>query len=296
MVEKEALDTWNSLLKKMPPISQSIRENIAEAESNAQDDSSKHLDFWFSILDEGMSLLVLLQELSEESFDNLTEKPPPSFLLLLSRACNLTFAVRRLLLNGLEDAARPVARSFLETLDLALATLTDDDLSNRFWGGDDANENHADIFWKNYIAGGKIEPRIRHTMQVADIGEETQNIIFEFRKNSKKTLSSSVHSSIDSAFRSFYVPSLATPGILTKSIFGHISILSPELLSFMIRAIYLYCFPILLLCRDENPPKVLAGERSVGKEENAFNIFLALDKIIRTYDHLFPPEFELPEE
>lgn len=296
MIEKEALDTWQSLLSNLPPISKDVRENIADAERIAQEDSSKYLNFWFSVLDEGLSLLITLQEIAEESFENSTEKPSPSFLFLLSRSCTLTIGVRQLLLNGLEDTARPVARSFLETLDLTLALITDDDLSSRFLGGDDADENHADAFWKNYISGGKLEPRIRKALQVANIGEETKNIIFEFRKSSKKTLSSSVHSSIDSAFRSFYVPSLASPGLLTKSVFGHVSILSPELLSFMIRAIYLYCFPILLLCRSENPPKAFAGKYSAEKDENASRIFLALDEIMRTYDHLFPPEFEFPEE
>jgi hypothetical protein len=64
----------------------------------------------------------------------------------------------------------------------------------------------------------------------------------------------------------------------------------------MIRAIYLYCFPILVLCRAEEPPKALAGEFSAEKEDLAANIFFALDQMLRKYDHLFPPPLEFPDE
>lgn len=296
MVEKEALDTWQLLLNNLPNTSQIVKVKITEAERDAQYDSSKYLDFWFSILDEGISLLVLLQELTEESFNSLKKKTSPSFLLLISRACTLTVAVRRLLVSGLEDAARPVARSFLETLDLALATLTDEQFADGFFGGEDSGERHSDIFWRNKISSGKIELRIEHTLQMAEISEESQNAIFEFRKNSRKVLSPSTHSSVESAFVSLFVPSLATPGMFAKSTFGHVSIHSPGLLSFMIRAIYLYCLPILLLRGVEEPPRIFTGEASIEKEDSATNIFFALDKILRDYDHLFPPPLDFPED
>ena len=83
--------------------------------------------------------------------------------------------------------------------------------------------------------------------------------------------------------------------MFTKSIFGHVSIHTPGLLSFMIRAIYLYSFPILLLRGVEKPPRIFTGEISIEKEDSIANIFFALDKMLRDYNHLFPPPLEFPE-
>ena len=121
------------------------------------------------------------------------------------------------MLLGLEIAARPIARSLLETFDLAIVALSDDEFANLYFPLEipvDHNE-----FWKKNIAWGRIDKRIVDVLNQLGLSDLQKQMIYDARNWGKTTLSEDVHASSTSAFRAMFVPSLRNPGLLSASLF-----------------------------------------------------------------------------
>lgn len=196
---------------------------------------------------------------------------------------------------GLEDAAESVARSLLETLDLGIAVLADEKFAAAYcyWGnkpGYDENE-----FWKQHIAGGKIDERIRSALHGLGFSEKAQQEFLADRKADRRKLSSSVHASITSAFTSMLVPSLACPGSLSESLLGHVNAYSPNLLSLVINEVYRFGSIALKHLMLPKPPRIFSGTVSSENTSSLFAAFLTLQEIVNKNPEKLPPPFEFPE-
>jgi hypothetical protein len=293
MTNKEILNVWQNLVKTSFPNATRIDvgTQLTEVEAQANSDSDKHLRFLLDLIDEALHFLLQLHRFTYEDYLRLKDKPQPSFLFVLSRACILTTAIRRLVVLGLQEAARPVARSLLETLDLAIVTLADDEFAKRFSGKE--SEYDANKFWQDYIAKGRLEKRIKNILGHAGLNEEEQNEVLKPRNEIRKQLSASVHSSVSSAFTSMFIPSIDRPGLLKLSLLGHVDAYSPGLLSWTVLEIYHFgaIFHKLLLAE-----KTCIFLRPVPSEEleSMFAAFMTLQHMCIQHPEELPPEFIFP--
>ena len=141
-----------------------------------------------------------------------------AFLAQLYRALNLLIGSMELILSGLEETARVTSRSYIETLDILLAILSDEYFSENFFG----EEADYEELWKTEIGYGKVYAYVRNAMELAGLGEEANAHIVR-RKNLKNLLSSSVHGDDTGAFRSWAISPLGWPDMISTEPHGVIS-------------------------------------------------------------------------
>lgn len=285
---RETLAIWQRSADTVFP--EALRIDVARKRFQAEKESVKlsqdHLEFWLAILDEALHFLLSVQSLAQECVDNAKQKPSPAFLFLVSRCCSLVTAIRKLVIYGLEDAARSIVRSLLESLDLAIVCFVDTDFSKGFSFNQDEND-----FWKKNIAYGKLDKKVKEILTIIDFNEDELNTIFTKRRTFKALLSSSVHSSMSSAFASTFVASISRPGKFSPSVFGHVSIHSPKLISLAISEVHQFGYIITKLVMSKNPPTMLTNATPLLFLPSVLVGYLSLQEIILKYPKKLSPYY-----
>jgi|GEM_PF-2835679 len=295
-IDEEILKTWRKYVgKKHQKASRlDVKKSIAKAERHAKKDAAELLGLWLALLDEALHLLLILHKFTRESRESAKEKSSPAFIMLLSRACMLVVAIRKLVISGLEGAARPIGRSLMETIDLAIATLADDELGNIYFP-DTIPVNHNE-FWKKNVAWGKIDKRILDILNQLTLSEEQKQRIEIARNWGKEYLSEDVHSSSTSAFRAWFVPSLRHPGKLSGSLVGHVSLHSPQLLSWVIYVVYYFIAIVIRLLISDKLPLAFQGEVSDETMDSLFVAALSYQELVFKHSQDLPPPLTVPTE
>jgi hypothetical protein len=288
-VEQEVLATWAKVVSEFglrDANRADVSTLLARVEVESLADCREHLTLWLGIYDEALHFLLSMNQAMQDCFVTSNRGVTRAFVLLLARILSLATAVRRLITSGLEDAARPVARSLLETLDLAIVTFFDEAFAADFG----AEETYsANAFWKAQIGFGKLNPRIRRAFETAGLTTDQIDGFFGRRFEMKGILSDSVHSSYASAFRSYLVPSLRRSDQFRLSPLGHVSIHSPGLLSLIISEVHWFGAVITNSYALNPPPPLFRDERAIPSLGSMFAAGLTLDALVKKYDAELPP-------
>lgn len=205
-----------------------VTREIDRTERITASDAKQHLTLWLALTDESLHFLLLMYRFAAERVDEVpkaTAKSTVAFRSLLARICTLTVAIRRLVVAGLEDAARSVMRSWLETQDLLIAVLGDEEFAEQYSSAVHTTDYDANEFWKAEIGYGRLNKRITRALSRAEMSSKQKEDFLENRKVIKEKLSESVHSSLPSATFSEAVPSLSKPSFYNRSLLGHVSIM-----------------------------------------------------------------------
>lgn len=187
-----------------------------------------HLGDWMVAVEEALHCLLQLHEILAEAQCKEPVQQRAVAMMGIGRACACLAGTRQLLLDGLEDVARTVARSLLETLELAMIALIDEEFAAEFLGNS-LTKYDADAFWKSQIAYGRLAKRLR--VRLADLGIPSDQIdqYLQGQRAIKEELSGAVHSSARSQMRAHFVPSLISEGLFSLQFLGHHSALAPFL-------------------------------------------------------------------
>lgn len=239
-IEREIEAVWQSFADEYS-ISEprtNVKARLEQVERETAADAREYLFLWIALFDEALYSLLALNDFTGE-LPNGEIVSTRVFELFLARVCVLMVAVRKLVVSGLEDVARIVVRSLLEALDLAITSLADDEFAERYSSAVEDEKYDANDFWKKNIGYKKLNTRVRKVLESTGLTDQQVEWFFENRRLTKEHFSGSVHSSAaTSAIFSTGVPSLAEPGMFSTSMLGHISIHSPDLLSFVIEEIH----------------------------------------------------------
>lgn len=220
---------WDEVVPALAPKAQrlDIDREIRRATGASMRDAKQHLAPWLLLLDEALRVDLALYELIDPFADKRKSSFPMSFVTLVARATALTLAVRHLVPRGLEDAARPLVRSLIETQELALVALADKQFDRDYFEAED-----EEAFWLQCIARGQLESRLSRALGALSFSDDERRELLNPRRDAKRNLSGAVHSSASSAFRSVFVPSLAHPGrLVVTSALGHVSAHTPGLIA-----------------------------------------------------------------
>lgn len=204
-----------------------IDASLVKIQRRCKRAATQHLGDWIALLDEALQVILQLHEMLDQQQMAHPDGHRAAVLMGLARAAACLAGIRRLVIDGLEEIARPIGRSYLETLDLTLACMVDEDFARRFIGPDmsyDANE-----FWKKEIAHGRLAQRLRTKLDSIGVPEDQIDSYLSEQLSIKSELSGSVHSAMRSAFHSALVPSLVHEGRYSTQFLGHHSELSPFL-------------------------------------------------------------------
>ncbi|MGW9128862.1 hypothetical protein ACWGPW_28370, partial [Paenibacillus chitinolyticus] len=183
-------------------------------------------DYYLKIFDEGIQFIHYVYELAfinNTKMNKETEKKESVvFTIYISRLCNLLVSIRRLVISGFEEPARIISRSIIETIDIILVALFDKDFSTQLYEVLD-NNYCEDKFWKENIAYGKINSKMKKLIEECDVDHNFKQSYLKNKKELKNLFSNSVHSSIIASRNSLFLPSLKHNKMYEKAIFGGIS-------------------------------------------------------------------------
>lgn len=300
-IRQEILDVWVEVTRNSS-FSNASRVDVAHemehAERLATSDAEQHLGLWLALTDESLHFLLLLYQFAEENVEKLPVergRSAAAFRSLLARLCALTVAIRRLVVAGLEEAARPVMRSWLETLDLAIVILADEDFARRFTSAVTDTDYDANEFWKAEIGYGRLNRRLERVLAKAGMTKEQTEHSLGDRKLIKGKLSESVHSSLSSAMFSEVIPSLSSPGFYNRSLLGHVSANSPDLLSLTVEYVHEFGVIFHKLLTSSSPPALLNNAKSVVGRSSLHAAFFTLQEMMEHYSEMLPPSSGLSD-
>jgi hypothetical protein len=177
---------------------------------------------------------------------------------LQNRATNDLLCVRRLLEAGFEESAKPTTRSYLESIDLALACLGDATFAAAYA----ADNVDADAFWREQVGYGRIYKRIRHAMELANIDQASIEEKIDRRRQQKAFLSRSTHVDFSSSFRSWAPSPLGYPGMVSLDPHGVISAHTANHMACVVVETYEYCATVMKIMTSDAASDVLNRPRA----------------------------------
>jgi len=259
-LKEEIKSFWDNLSSRQfkGAVYLDVDEYLSKLEIALKEEAIKLFPLCIELLHHGIQACVHFQNINISRLKSDTRKAlsNPGFWMLQGRQVSLACAFRLLILSGFEDASRLIVRPLIETDELALACLVNENLSEEYTAEDPAyNEKE---FWKRNVAYGKINEHYMRVLGRIGLDQENIDAIIEYRKEIKEALSSSVHSAVSSALRSELVPSLAKPGYLYPSSTGHHSVHTPSTCVAVIGEIHHYLAAVINLLTSNDPPSALA--------------------------------------
>ena len=269
-----------------------VTREMKRADVMAASDAEQHLYLWLALTDESLHFLLAVYRFAEENVEKVPEeraKSAVAFRSLLARMCALTVAVRRLVVAGLEDAARPVMRSWLETLDLTIVVLADEEFARRYSAAVDDADYDANAFWRTEIGYGRLNRRLKQLLDESVMPTEFKEHFFATRKLAKDKLSESVHSALPSAQFSEVIPSISQPGLYNRSILGHVSAHSPGLLTLIIEEVHIFGVIFHKLLTRSDPPSLLRNVKPVADTSSLHVAFFTLQELVDRYSAMLSP-------
>lgn len=252
-----------------------------------------------ALTDESLHFLLSVYRFAEEHVEKVPKervKSAVAFRSLLARMCALTVAVRRLVVAGLEDAARPIIRSWLETLDLAIVVLADEEFAKRYSSAVDDADYDANAFWRAEVGYGRLTKRLVRLLDESVMPIEFKEHFFATRKLVKDKLSESVHSSLPSALFFEVIPSMSQPGLYNRSILGHVSANSPSLLTLIIEEVHIFGITFHKLLTRSDPPSLLSNVKLVIDTSSLHTAFFTLQELVERYSEVLSPPSEPASE
>jgi hypothetical protein len=90
-------------------------------ESRNLENARIHLAKWLVLTEEAIHMLFQLEKTLESGLHGEERGKVGKMFMLVARMVSMSAASRKLVSMGFEDAARPVVRSLLETIDVAIA-------------------------------------------------------------------------------------------------------------------------------------------------------------------------------
>lgn len=207
-----------------------LSDYIKESEKICMKLTKEYLSEQFELLDIGILTIVKIQRLVD------TEKDIEfGFLAIFSKLVTQLLSMRILLLNGMMDAFKCIYRSFIESIDVLYASLGNKDFVNSFGKTDKMYDNNK--FWNEKISKGKIDKLVSQLFQEIDISENYIQYFLDRKRDLKKFHSESVHSSLNSAFVTYSMPSI--DWTIESNLFGNISTAYPYALLHLLEDINL---------------------------------------------------------
>jgi hypothetical protein len=222
-----------------------------------------------------------------------------AYAALQNRATNDLLCSRHLLETGFEQSAGATTRSYLETLDLALACIGDAGFAEAY-SADDAD---TDSFWREQVGYGRIYTHVAKAMRLAELDADLVEEKIARRRSQKTVLSRTVHADFGSAFRSWAPPPLGYPGMVSTAPHGVANTNTANHSALLIVETYEYCSTVMKIMTAGAANEVLdrpKGKRQLQKYAMHFFTFQDLlhewelrdGREILAPDHVTPSEEE----
>jgi len=182
------------------------------------------LEDYLAILDNGIILVTKIHELCKQN--HLETKSGFSFVVLTAKMVSLLIGIRKMVYSGIADCVKNLNRPLIETIDLFFACLANKELSDNFAKTDEMYDNNK--FYRERFSNGKLRKECNLLFRKLLIDEDYINHVNEKRKIQHSFLSNSIHSSFNSSFSNYMMPTLDLD--FNNNVYGKVTSAFPMML------------------------------------------------------------------
>lgn len=245
------------------PLESRLKQVQAYCEATIE---NERFDLFLKLYDESTHFVYALYGLAKKSQKNSFNIESIPYILFLSRFCNLLITIRKLIIGGLEEPARIISRTALETMDIVLVTLMDKEFSLNLHDfiSEEPQHNEDMDFWKNNIAYGKLNRKIELFLDICQMEPTLREHYHKQKKDLKNFFSKSVHSSMTVATDSLYIPSLIYSEMYEEAVLGGMGEDSPRHMVHWIIQLYYFSYLSLYFILSDSPPAIF--EKSIVRQ------------------------------
>jgi hypothetical protein len=267
-----------------PPYNPRFNEYIDNLTKKVEDESQINLQPWISIIDIAILWLSSVHLLIEEARlkDDNSELLTP--YALTGAACSQAVAIRKLCLCGLDNSAKIILRTLIDTLNICTITLYDPTLRKQYQEAQEFEK--ANKFWRNHLRDQDINPLLKIIMGKMNLNDEDQDVLIDYQKEEKKLLHQTVHSSYIAAALASTVQS-SDQSTYPSAIFGASTIFSVRTLTFACKSIWLFSligFKLLFKPLDKSNPLLESDPNNNSTKIIACSYFVLNEIILKYWD------------
>lgn len=169
----------------------------------------------FFLLEEAFRFMHAFEEYQ---FSRELTKESSPFALHITRLRSDLLAIRELVVLGQESSALALSRVFVEDIEIAMALAIDPSFAVEYFESSGKGD-----FWSSKVGYGKLYPRVRKFLdRGGSDGQSTEDWVNHHRRM-KTFLSSHIHPSSSTAFRTAFPASLEHPGLMARRPLGYVS-------------------------------------------------------------------------
>lgn len=192
-----------------------IEEKVNENNAALNKVIKEELQDFFSLLDLGISAIIEMHYICKNK--------EFVFASITSKLVSQLLSIRTLLMQGQMDGVKSIYRPFREMIEIFFACLIDKDFAEKYGNPNILYDNNE--FWRKNINGNKLDKYINKIFDELNYPKESKKEYFKRREKSREFLSETSHSSFNSTFSSFIMPTMDRD--FSDNIYGKITTAYP---------------------------------------------------------------------
>lgn len=261
----------------------SISEKIESWKPVVRTEIEKELEEPLLILDESLRFIFAL---SEHYGPMAPEVHMGAFEIQLSKISSDIISIRELILLGQSSAAKSVARSFLEDIEVTMAILIDGDFADAY------TDPNIQDFWSKYIGYGKIKKHINEFISRAGNDEDQIRFQLQRHRELKTYLSSYVHANFHSSLSTAFPQVVDRPGLFKAFPLGAFEYSMVPLCLAVSEIVHHFSACFINIMISKNPSPLIAVEHRGATFNNLISSAYVLQELVTEHAPRLYEEYE----
>lgn len=243
-IRKESLELWEAYFKdawRQSKYDQEFRSFLDNLRRDEEDKAEAALQPWLQIFEDSLQWLsniwgILSVRMNEEEKDR--RELALSAWSLISSSCNYAVAIRLMVISGLDNPARTMARSLDEHLSACIAILHKPELAVGFQSAQEHEE--ASQFWYDNFNSKKLRKHLNSVERTVGIAPHVSRAFREYRDNELNYFSQTIHPTFLSGVMAANTIEVNNTGDLVFGLYGRLSACSERTLNHACKSIWYF--------------------------------------------------------
>lgn len=236
----------------------------------------EQLQPWFVLLDESIQYFVQFERFL---YEVSLSRTLTAYAVTVSKLKRDVISIRELLAIGQDMAARVLARTFVEDIEIAMALALSPETCEAFSATSDTNE-----FWNRHIGYGRVYDKIRDYLLACGVEETRTDLLVERHRDAKKMFSETTHGGRNSAVMSAFPPSLSDRSQVHFLSLGAVTYATAELALFVAQEAHAFAGSVVKGTLQTRPLHLFEEFEVTGRHMNAVSSAYVLQELLAKYE------------
>lgn len=261
-----------------------VDEELARLRARLRGEIEHHLQAWFVLLDESIQYFVQFERFL---YEVPLSSPLTAYAVTVSKLKRDVISIRELLAIGQDMAARVLARTFVEDIEIAMALALNPETCEAFRATSDTSE-----FWNKHIGYGKVYDKIRDYLLACGVEAQRAELLVERHRDAKKMFSETTHGGRNSAVMSAFPPSLTDRSQVHFLSLGAITYATAELALFVAQETHVFAGSVVKGTLQRRPLHLFESFEVTGRHMNAVSSAYVLQELLAKYEEALEKRVE----